>query len=102
MLLADTAITGKMGIFKTHLEKNVSMIRREAEHAEGFMRVLMKPRNSTDKWTKEEKVLLKNYLRRLAVYVPALMVFLLPFGMVLIPVLAEILDRRKGNRNHPQ
>ena len=100
--LADTVVTGEMGILKAHLKKNVSMIRHEAEHAEGFMRVLMKPRNSRDKWTKEEKVLLRNYLRRLAVYVPALLVFLLPFGMLLIPVLAEILDRRKVKRDRIQ
>jgi hypothetical protein len=86
-------------ILEAQLKKNVALIRHEAEQAEGFMRVLMKERNSSGPWTTEERTLLKNYLRRLAVYVPVLLIFLLPFGAILIPVLAEILDRRKAGRN---
>ena len=86
-------------ILEVQLKKNVALIRHETEQAEGFMRVLMKERNSSGPWTREERTLLKNYLRRLAVYVPVLLIFLLPFGAILIPVLAEILDRRKAGRN---
>ena len=80
----------------------MAMLRRETDHAEGFMRVLMKQRNTGERWTEEERTLLKRYLRRLAAYVPALLVFLLPFGMLLMPVLAEILDRRHKRRDTSQ
>ncbi len=86
-------------ILEAQLKKNAALIRHEAEQAEGFMRVLMKERNSKGSWTREERTLLKNYLRRLAAYVPVLLIFLLPFGAMLIPVLAEILDRRKAGRS---
>jgi len=84
------------------LKKNAALIMNEARHAEGFMRLLMKPRNTGDIWTKEERVQLRNYLRRLVAYVPVLLIFLLPCGTLLIPILAEILDRRKESRDSAQ
>ena len=89
-------------LIRSQLKKNAAMLMDEARRAEGFMKLLMKQRNNGDKWTKEEKLLLKKYLQRLAAYVPVLMVFMLPFGTVLIPVLAEMLDRRKMSRNGSQ
>jgi hypothetical protein len=80
----------------------MEMIKRETCHAQGFMEVLMKQRNSGERWTKEEKALMKRCLRRFAVYVPVMAVFLLPFGMVFLPVLAEILDRRHDRRGSDQ
>jgi hypothetical protein len=88
-------------LFKSHLKKNTDLIMNEAKQANGFMKLLMKHRNTGAEWTGEERVQLKNYLRRLASYVPVLLVFLLPFGMLLVPVLAEIMDRRKEPRSLP-
>jgi hypothetical protein len=85
-------------LIKGHLSKNAALIRAEAEHAEDFMRLLMKQRNTGCDWTGEERLLFKRYLRRLAAYVPVFLIFLLPFGTLLIPVLAEVLDRRKVAR----
>ena len=78
--------------------KNKTMIIHEAQKLDGFMRLLMKPRNTRTKWTKEEKRQLKLHLKHLSYYVPALVIFVLPFGSLLIPLLAEILDRRRTHR----
>ncbi len=89
-------------LLQAHLKKNTALLLNEAKRADGFMRLLMKHRNTGDGWTDEERVQLKSYLRRLAAYVPVLLVFLLPFGMLLVPVLAEVMDRRKMPREVTQ
>jgi hypothetical protein len=71
----------------------------EAKHINGFMKLLMKHHNTGIKWTGAEKHELKQYLKRLTAYVPALFLFLLPCGLLLLPVLAEIMDRRKISRD---
>lgn len=83
---------------KRSIEKHKNMILDEAVQINGFMKLLMKPRNEGAGWTKEEKAQIRKHLKRLSCYVPVLIVFLLPFGSLLIPVLAEILDRRKNKR----
>ncbi len=85
-------------LIKSHLIKNKDLILNEARHMNGFMSLLMKQRNTGVRWTRAEKAQMKGYLKRLWLYIPVLFVFLLPFGMLFIPVLAEILDRRKLSR----
>lgn len=80
------------------IEKHKKMILDEAVHINGFMKLLMKPRNTGTGWTKTEKEQIRKHLKRLSYYVPVLIIFLAPFGSLLIPVLAEILDRRKNKR----
>ena len=60
----------------------------------------MKQRNTGVKWTGAEISRLKADLKHLSLYVPALIIFVLPFGLFLLPVLAEILDRRKESRTN--
>jgi hypothetical protein len=84
---------------KSQIKKNSDLILNEARHLEGFMRLLMKQRNTREKWTLPEKMQLKEHLRRLVGYIPILCIFLLPGGFLLIPLLAEILDRRKRSRD---
>jgi hypothetical protein len=85
--------------FKKLLARNRDMILEEGEHIRGFMRLLMKHRNTGIVWTKEETRDLKSYVKRLILRVPVLIIIVLPFGFVLLPILAEILDRRKKSRN---
>ena len=87
----------KCEIFKM-VAKNKKLLLHEAEKINGCMGLLMKPRNTRQSWTKEERRMLKAHLKHLSYYVPALFIFLLPCGCLLIPLLAEILDRRKGRR----
>jgi len=80
------------------IANNRTMILDEAHKIGGFMHLLMKPRNTGKSWTSEERRLLRMHLKRLSYYVPIMIIFVLPFGSLLIPVLAEILDRRGTHR----
>lgn len=85
-------------ILKKIISRHKDALLREAVRIEDFMRLLMKRRNTNEKWTREEKKKLKAHIKHMALYVPALFVFLLPGGAFLLPVLAEVLDRRKKKR----
>jgi hypothetical protein len=63
-------------------------------HLQEFMQLLMKRRNGM-RWTREDKVAIRTYLRRLASSLPFLAIFTLPGGSLLLPLLAWHLDRRK-------
>jgi hypothetical protein len=78
--------------------KNKELIFHEAQQMQGFLLLLFKERNTDTKWTREEREQIKFYLKRLSAYVPVIVFFLLPGGSLLLPVLAEILDRRKKRR----
>ncbi len=77
---------------------NKEAILMEVLSIKGLMQILMKTRNSDQKWTKEEKKEIKMHLRNIAKIVPAVALFSLPGGSLLLPVLAEILDRRRTRR----
>lgn len=68
---------------------------------DGLMRLLMKQRNGAP-LTAEEWVLLRAHLRKLAAGIPALVVFSLPGGSILLPALAWLLDRRKRRKRPSQ
>ncbi|HEX2966060.1 MAG TPA: hypothetical protein VHO84_09745 [Syntrophorhabdaceae bacterium] len=78
--------------------KHKSMILTEADKMTDFMRLLMKPRDTHRLWTSDEKKVLRVHLLHLSWYIPALIVFCLPGGSLLIPILAELLDRRRNAR----
>ena len=83
---------------KRFISINKELIFREAQQFQGFLHLLFKQRNTDLKWTKEEKEQIKNHLKRLSLYVPILLIFILPGGSLMLPLLAEILDRRKTRR----
>ncbi len=64
----------------------------------GLMRLLMKVRNTGEPWTPEERREIRSHLWSIARLVPILTVFLLPGGLLLLPILAEVLDRRSAPR----
>ncbi|HSB70663.1 MAG TPA: hypothetical protein VLT62_15155 [Candidatus Methylomirabilis sp.] len=64
----------------------------------GLMRLLMKVRNTGEPWTPEELREIRTHLWGLAKLVPIVFVFLLPGGLLLLPILAEVLDRRTRPR----
>jgi hypothetical protein len=82
----------------SQIKKNKDLILNETNEMNGFTKLLMKHRNTGVELTREEKLKLKYYLWRIAIYVPIIIIFLLPFGTLLLPVLAESLDRRKNRR----
>jgi len=85
---------------KRHILKNRALILQESRHMAEFIQLLMKWRNTGVKWTGEEITRLKSHLKHLSLYVPALIIFVLPFGLLLLPILAEILDRREKSRTN--
>ena len=85
--------------FKKFISRNRNVILEKSQHVRGFMRLLMKHRNTGIVWSQEEIHDLKSYVKRFSLHVPVLIIIVLPFGLVLLPILAEILDRRKKRRN---
>ena len=77
---------------------NKEAILMEVLSISGLMQLLMKSRNTDEKWTSEEKKEMKRHLKNIAKIVPAVVVFALPGGSFLLPILAEALDRRKTRR----
>lgn len=88
----------KLFFLRKLVARHRNLIFQEGRQMQDFLKLLMKPRNTDVKWTKEEIRQLKAHLKRLSFYIPALVIFLLPFGAMLLPVLAELLDRRKKRR----
>lgn len=80
------------------VRSNREFILEEIVAVKGLMHLLMKQRNTDEKWTKQEKAEIKRHLKNIARIIPALTLFLLPGGSILLPVLAESLDRRKARR----
>lgn len=64
----------------------------------GIMPLLMKVRNGGH-WTAEDKVELLRHLRRMVRLSPYLIALLLPGSILLLPIYAWWLDRRRLNRD---
>jgi len=78
--------------------------KRERDHvlravlkAKGLMPLLMKQRNG-DRWTAGERQELKEQLNALSQISPYLVALAVPGSMLMLPVLAWWLDRRRGRR----
>lgn len=78
--------------------------KRERDHvlravlkAKGLMPLLMKQRNG-DRWTTGERQELKEQLNALSQISPYLVALAVPGSMLMLPVLAWWLDRRRGRR----
>jgi hypothetical protein len=85
-------------LLKRFILKHKELIFSEAQQMQGFLQLLFKQRNTDQKWTREEKKELKEHLKRLSLYIPMIIIFILPGGSLMLPVFAEILDRRKTRR----
>ena len=83
---------------KQRLANHRELILSHVLENKGLMRLLMKVRNTGEPWTPEERRELRSHLRSIARLVSILIVFLLPGGLLFLPILAEALDRRKVSR----
>lgn len=77
---------------------NKGAILMEVLSVKGLMQLLMKTRNTDEKWTRDEKKEIKIHLKNISKIIPAVVLFSLPGGSILLPILAEALDRRKTRR----
>ena len=71
------------------------VLTEEIVQVRGLMPLLMKPRNG-ERWTGEDKQELRAHLRRLSSISRYLVVLAMPGGVLLLPVLAWWLDRRRS------
>ncbi|HSD51209.1 MAG TPA: hypothetical protein VLG48_07345 [Candidatus Methylomirabilis sp.] len=83
------------------IQKNRAFLLAQVLEVKGLMQLLMKSRNTGEKWTKEELRQIRAHLGGISKMVPVILVFLLPGGALLLPLLAEVLDRRKQARPTP-
>jgi hypothetical protein len=70
-------------------------ILEEIHSVRDLMALVMK--GAKKKWSKNELQEIKTQFVQLSKKVPVLMVFLLPGGLVLLPILVEVLERRRKN-----
>ncbi len=89
------------GLLMRLIARNKEFILSQVLAVKDLMRLLMKNRNTGEKWTRDEIREIRAHLKHIAMLVPALIIFLLPGGSVLLPLLAEVLDRRKRIRHPP-
>jgi hypothetical protein len=83
---------------KRFFNQSKAAVLREILAVRGLMHLLMKRRNTKVAWTKDEKAEIKRYLKSLSRGLRILIVFSLPGGTLLLPLLALALDRRRGWR----
>lgn len=88
-------------LLKRLIQKNRAFILAQVLEVKGLMQLLMKNRNTGEPWTREEVRQIRVHLKQLSKMVPVILVFLLPGGAFLLPLLAEVLDRRKQTRPSP-
>ena len=74
-------------------------IYNELSQARGLIPILMKHRNG-EQWSKEERELLLRDLRALSHLSPYLILILMPGGVLILPLLAWWLDRRRKGREN--
>jgi hypothetical protein len=95
-------VVGGAAMIKKYLKRlillNKEAILMEVLSISGLMQVLMKTRNTDEKWTREEKKEIMRHLKNIAKIIPVVAIFSLPGGALLLPILAEALDRRKRRR----
>lgn len=73
----------------------------EMSQVRGLLPLLMKPRNR-QKWTRDDKAMLAQHLKRISAISPYLVVLVMPGGLLALPVLAWWLDRRRLRDRAPQ
>lgn len=99
---ASTTLPGKIPPYvRDLLLRNREFILGEVVEVQGLMRLLMKHRNTGKRWTGDELREIRKHLKEISKIVPLVVIFLLPGGTILLPFLAEVLDRRKAPRDAP-
>lgn len=74
-------------------------LQHELSATQRLMPLLMKQRNGVA-WTEDERGEIRAQLHRMAEISPYLVLFVMPGGLFLLPLLAWWLDRRRQQRQH--
>lgn len=90
---------GRLGRSMQELQHRESLrVRDEMSDTQRLVPLLMKQRNG-GKWTDEERRNVQKYLRRIAGVSPYLVLFVMPGGLLMLPLLAWWLDKRRQRRD---
>jgi len=81
-------------------ERERKALLSEMVQVRGLMPLLMKPRNK-QKWSEADQRELRTHLQRLSKLSPYIIVFVMPGGFAMLPVLAWWLDRRRQRNRVP-
>ena len=81
-------------------ERERKALLAEMVQVRGLMPLLMKPRNK-QKWSEADLRELRVHLQRLTKLSPYVIVFVMPGGFAMLPVLAWWLDRRRQRARPP-
>lgn len=81
-------------------ERERKALLSEMVQVKGLMPLLMKPRNK-QKWSEADLKELNVHLKRLSKLSPYIVVFVMPGGFAMLPVLAWWLDRRRQKNRVP-
>jgi len=84
---------------KKHILKNGSRVLRDVRQMHAFMLQLMERRSNGTKWTMEETSQLVSHMKKLAFCLTFIIIFVLPFGLLLLPLYTGLLDRREKSRS---
>jgi hypothetical protein len=96
--LQTPMLTNLRQYIKRLLASNRTFFHKQASAYKGFVVLLFKQRNTGQKWTKEDKTNLKRHIKTMALSIPALIVFIPPGGSIFLPLLVDLMDRRKDRR----
>lgn len=71
---------------------------QEARIMYNFMLLLIKLGRTRSRWTIDEISQLKSHMKHFALCVTVIIMFVLPFGLLLLPLYIELFDRREKRK----
>ncbi|MBY0575383.1 MAG: hypothetical protein K2P67_02155 [Gallionellaceae bacterium] len=92
-------LQGKWAAVRSIHESQRSYIRNELSQVHGLIPILMKRRNG-GQWNAEDRAVLQRNLRALSGLSPYLIPLIVPGGILLLPLFAWWLDRRRSGRKN--
>ncbi len=72
---------------------------QEISEVRGLLKLLMRPRNTGERWTAQERKQIVQHLKAVSKTIPMLVLFSLPGGSLFLPAFVFLLDRRRTRRN---
>jgi hypothetical protein len=83
--------------FHSSMQREKKYMLAEMEKVTGLLPLLMKPRNG-EKWMHEDRIELRDHLKRLSHLSPYIAAVFVPGGFLMLPVFVWWLDRRRTKR----